>query len=270
MHPLGDILFHLGVVAYSAAATLYLVELARRESSAFAVSFAPRLLLVALLLHGAAIASASLASGVCPVTTTHFALSLSAWCAVLVYLVLRRKRRLDAIGAFVAPVALVLMITSSFIDLPVRHREHAHILLAAHVTANMLGFGLFLLAGATGLFYIAQERQLKAKRARGLFARLPALDTLDVAGHRLLFVGFLLLTFGVVSGAVFAGEPAAPGAAAIVRAGLAYLAWLLMAGVLLLRKVAGWRGRRAAYGALAGVVCVLAVVVLYAVQAEGI
>jgi threonine/homoserine/homoserine lactone efflux protein len=39
-----------------------------------------------------------------------------------------------------------------------------------------------------------------------------------------------------------------------------------LAGVLLLRQVIGLRGRRAAYGTLAGVMCVLLVLLVYAVR----
>jgi ABC-type uncharacterized transport system permease subunit len=52
--------------------------------------------------------------------------------------------------------------------------------------------------------------------------------------------------------------------ATALRAALAYATWALLALMLTLRAVAGWRGRRAAYGALAGAACILVVIVLYA------
>jgi ABC-type uncharacterized transport system permease subunit len=55
----------------------------------------------------------------------------------------------------------------------------------------------------------------------------------------------------------------------VLRAALAYLAWLLVAAVLVLRATLGWRGRRTAYGTLAGVACVLLVIVAYVVRAGG-
>jgi ABC-type uncharacterized transport system permease subunit len=91
---------------------------------------------------------------------------------------------------------------------------------------------------------------------------LPPLDALDLTEHRLLLAGFPLLTFGIVSGAVFAARLDA-------RAALGYTAWVLVAGVLVLRAVAGWRGRRAAYGTLAGVACTLLVLLFYVVHSNG-
>ena len=79
----------------------------------------------------------------------------------------------------------------------------------------------------------------------------------------MLLAGFPLLTFGIVSGAVFAARLDAQTGASLARAALAYTTWLLVAGVLVLRALAGWRGRRAAYGTLAGVACVLIVIGIY-------
>ena len=44
---------------------------------------------------------------------------------------------------------------------------------------------------------------------------------------------------------------------------------LNVAAVLLLRAVAGWRGRRTAYGTLLGTVCVAAIILAYVVRAGG-
>ena len=56
------------------------------------------------------------------------------------------------------------------------------------------------------------------------------------------------------------------GNAAVLRTVLGYTTWGLLATVLLLRQIIGLRGRRAAYGTLAGVLCVLLVLLVYAVR----
>ena len=53
----------------------------------------------------------------------------------------------------------------------------------------------------------------------------------------------------------------------LLRAALGYATWILVASVLVMRALAGWRGRRSAYGTIAGALCVLVVIVLYAVRA---
>jgi ABC-type uncharacterized transport system permease subunit len=79
-------------------------------------------------------------------------------------------------------------------------------------------------------------------------------------------VGFPLLTFGVVTGAVFTQQVGGAGSVAVIRSVLGYATWGLLAAVLLLRQTIGLRGRRAAYGTLAGVACVLVVLIVYAVR----
>ena len=39
--------------------------------------------------------------------------------------------------------------------------------------------------------------------------------------------------------------------------------------VLVMRAAAGWRGRRSAYGTLAGVMCVTVVILLYVIKSTG-
>ncbi len=269
MQPLTSIAFLLGVVAYTASGTLFFVDLARREGAALAAKWAPTLLMFGTAAHGAHLVLASFVTGVCPVASLPFALSLSALMTNGVYLLMRRRAAVGAMGVVVAPLALMFMVGAQFVQQSEVSPEVPKTLLAFHVTANLLGLGLYLLAGVAGGFYLLQERRLKHKRRALSGGRLPALDLLDVTEHRLLLAGFPLLTFGVVTGAIFMHSIGHMPVVALLRVALAYLAWMLVAGVLVLRAVAGWRGRKTAYGTLAGVVCVLLVIAAYVFQAGG-
>ncbi|MBK9000443.1 MAG: cytochrome c biogenesis protein CcsA [Myxococcales bacterium] len=262
--------FYLGAAAYAAAAILFFLDLARRQGSAPAAASAPVALGVGAALHAVHVVSASLFSRICPVESLHFSLSLSALILAGVYLGLRSRFRLQAVGAVVAPLALTFLIGAQFVG-----AEQSSIagvsrqLLILHITANLAGVGLFMLAGAAGAFYLVQERSLKEKRPTWITAKLPPLDALDRTEHRLLLTGFPMLTFGVVTGGFFVSRIGAAGGAEILRAALGYATWILLAAVLVMRAAAGWRGRRSAYGTLAGVMCVTAVIVLYAIKSSG-
>jgi ABC-type uncharacterized transport system permease subunit len=269
MEPLTGIAFLLGVVAYTASGTLFFADLARREGAALAVVWAPRALGIGVSCHSAHLVLASFVSNTCPVESLPFALSLSALMTSIAFLVVRKRAAIDAMGVVVAPLALMFLVGAQFVGPTAAPPELPRMLLAFHVTANLLGLGLFLLAGAAGGFYLLQESRLKSKRRALSGGRLPALDLLDLTEHRLLLAGFPLLTFGVVTGAMFMHSVGHLSFAELVRIGLAYLSWLLVAGVLVLRAVAGWRGRKTAYGTLAGVVCVLLVIAAYVVRAGG-
>lgn len=220
---------------------------------------------VGALCHFAHLVSASLLTQVCPVESVNFSLSLAGLIATVAFLFLRNRSRLHVMGAFVAPLALTFLVSAQFVSART-DPQVPRAMLACHITANVLGVGLFMLAGAASVFYLVQERRLKQKRFEFAGRRLPPLDALDATEHRLLLAGFPLLTFGVVTGAVFIHQIGPLTGAVAVRVGLGYATWVLVAGVLTLRALAGWRGRRAAWGTLAGVLCVLLVIIMYAVS----
>jgi ABC-type uncharacterized transport system permease subunit len=197
------------------------------------------------------------------VGSVHFALSVAALIAVLGYLRLRRRASLHSIGAIIAPIALAFLVASQFVGKGAPHGSLNRGLLTFHVTANLIGTAMFLLAATAGGLYLVQERRLREKRIAWGPSKLPPLDVLDATLHRLLLVGFPLLTVGLVTGAVFASRVEYGDPAEIARAVLAYTTWAVVAAVLLFRKIAGWRGRRAAYGAIAGALLILLVVALY-------
>jgi ABC-type uncharacterized transport system permease subunit len=267
MPDLAQIAFYLGVVAYSAASTVFFLELVRGDPQKAPGVFGPRLLGVGAIIHSGHVVAASLLSNVCPVESLHFGLSLTALGAVVAYLLLRKRFRLHAVGAIVGPLALTFLIGAQFVATPAVEAELPRGLLAFHIASNLLGLGVFLVAGGSSALYVAVERRLRSKKL-GLSqsSRLPPLEALDRAAHRLLLVGFPLLTLGVVTGAVFTQRVAEAGSAGVFRTVLGYATWGLLAAVLLLRQIIGLRGRRAAYGTLAGVACVLLVLLVYAVR----
>jgi ABC-type uncharacterized transport system permease subunit len=268
MPELAPIAFYLGVVAYSAASTVFFLELLRGSPDKAPGVFGPRLLMLGAAIHAVHVVAASLLSRVCPVESLHFGLSLSALGAVLAYLLLRRRFRVHALGSIVGPLALTFLIGAQFVSNGRADAELPRGLLAFHIAANLLGLGVFLVAGGSSALYVLVERRLRHKKPAlsSGSSRLPPLDALDRTAHRLLLIGFPLLTFGVVTGAVFTQRVAEGGNAAVLRTVLGYATWGLLAAVLLLRQIIGLRGRRAAYGTLAGVACVLMVLLVYAVR----
>jgi ABC-type uncharacterized transport system permease subunit len=252
------------VAAYATACGLFVAYLSS-DRFARAGTLAPRILLVATLLHAAHITASSIVLHVCPVEGIHFALSVASMLACAIYLALRRRYRIDVVGAFVAPLALTFLLASSLVGMSQRDPDarYGRAILPIHVAVNLLGDALFMLAFAAAVAYLLQERRLKQKNFAGFFRKLPPLDALDRAEHRFLLAGFPFLTAGILTGVYWAHDVEAGGAADIARAIFGYTTWLLFAGVLLLRAGAGWRGRRAAYGTIAGFSFAVLVLIIY-------
>jgi ABC-type uncharacterized transport system permease subunit len=254
------------VVSYSVATILLFVELVRKAPIAGLRPWSTRTLAVGAALHLGYIIVASLASHTCPVLSSlPLGVSLMAWFAVALCLWLGRSR-LFILGVFMAPLALTLLIGAQFVHSDNRDATLPRSLLATHVTANLLGLALFLMAAAVATFYLVQSSRLKRKDARHAAGRLPPLDVLENVEQRLLLAGFPLLTFGIISGAAFSRSLIGGSELALLRAGLAAAGWLMLAAVLLLRRLAGWSGRRAAWGTITSAACVLLVVVVYALR----
>lgn len=266
LHPIvADLLFLGTAASYFAAFVLFLVHLTGNKHFAKALPKAVWLVGIGAVLHVAHIIVASLVLHVCPVKGIHFTMSVTSALACLVYIAMRVRYRVDVVGVIVAPVALTFLIASVVIG----RGERADAgpmkgaILPLHIVANVLGDALFLLAFASAVAYLVQERRLKQKKLTGLFQRLPPLDALDRAEHGFLLAGFPPLTVGIITGAVFAQKVEAGGAADVWRAAFGYATWGLFAAVLLLRAVGGWRGRRAAYGTIAGFGFAVAVLLMY-------
>ena len=116
--------------------------------------------------------------------------------------------------------------------------------LPVHVTLAFLGNAVFALTFATSLIYVLEDNRLKAKRpARRLLQ--PSLERLDALNHRLLSWGFLLLTLGIVTGAIWAHFAWGRFWSWEAREMWSLITWILYA-VLLHGRSIGWRGRRAA------------------------
>lgn len=255
--------FYAGTLAYLAATVLSFAQIVRRGPGA---RLAAWLLGGGALAHLAYITLASLVARVCPVESVHFALSIAAIVTAAAYLGARFFFQIDAVGAFVAPIGLTFLLGTRLVGLGDVTKRLPPMFLTLHVAANLIGDALFLLACVTAGLYLFAERRLKQKRFASIVGRLPPLDALDRAEHRFLLVGFPLLTIGIITGTAWASRLESGTPSETLRAGLAYLTWLVFAGVLLLRAAAGWRGRRAALGTIAGFFFAVLVVLVYLVR----
>jgi len=255
-------LFVATAIAYMAACGMFLAYLAS-ERYAAAGRLAPHFVAIGAALHALHIVVASLVWHVCPVEGIHFAMSVVSMTACVLYVLLRRRYRIDVVGAFVVPLALTFLLASTLVGMSAPDPQYRRAILPIHVAVNLLGDALFMLAFAAAVAYLLQERRLKQKNLAGFFRKLPPLDALDRAEHRFLLAGFPLLTAGILTGVYWAHDVEAGGAADVARAVFGYTTWLLFAGVLLLRAGAGWRGRRAAYGTIAGFSFAILVLLVY-------
>jgi ABC-type uncharacterized transport system permease subunit len=132
--------------------------------------------------------------------------------------------------------------------------RYSTMFLVLHVGLVSFAFAAFTLAAALSALYLWQEGRLKDRRPAGLLGRAPSLLTLETLTARTIAVALPALTIGIVAGLVrLRRDAAAVDALMAVTLGT----WAVYALYLFLRFEAGWRGRRAAYLALAGFALVI-------------
>jgi ABC-type uncharacterized transport system permease subunit len=269
-HTLVSALLYLTAATYSAAAVAFLLHLAGRGDGKTFQRTGVWLLAAGATLHATHIVVSSLLLDLCPIKGIHYALSVVSVLACAAYLVMRSRFRIDAVGVIVAPLALTFLIGST-----AAHADASaagsltNAVLPIHVLANLFGEALFVLAFAAAVGYLVADKQLKKKHVGGVGSRLPPLDALDRAEHAFLLAGFPMLTVGIITGAFWAERVESGSAVEVWRSLFGYATWALFAGVLLLRAWRGWRGKRAAYGTIAGFAFALVVLVIYLVRSFG-
>src|SRR3954451_13547714 len=148
------------------------------------------------------------AVGRCPLTNLFEVFVFLAWSVALIYMLVGPAYRLSLMGAFTAPLVVLLQGFALLAPIDVRHpmRVEPNSWLEFHASMSMLAYGAFALACIAGVMYLVQERQLKTRQFHSIFYHLPPLSDLFAAITRLLWWGFALYTLGLISG-FFVGEP---------------------------------------------------------------
>jgi ABC-type uncharacterized transport system permease subunit len=138
--------------------------------------------------------------------------------------------------------------------------------LVAHIIALLLAYVALCFSLLASMLYLVQERRIKSKPMPGRdswwapFEWLPPLDTLERIALATLEFGFPCMTVGLAIGSVLAQETALGAAYFRDPKVLASFAmWAVYVVLLLVRRSAGLRGRRAAYVSGAALVVMMAV-----------
>ena len=141
--------------------------------------------------------------------------------------------------------------------------------LVAHIAALLAAYAALGFSLLASILYLVQERRLKAKlttaqkRSWVPLDWLPPLDTLERIAHGTLLFGFPCMTVGLVIGSVLVQETPLGASYFLDPKVLASFAmWLVYVLLLFVRRIAGLRGRKAAY--LSGAVFVVMLAVLAA------
>ena len=245
---------------------LYLFRMVRgKEFWGSAASWIAR---IGFLLHSAALllrwkSSYDLGIGHVPLANFYESLIFFAWAVLLLYLIIEWKTRSRSLGAFVIPVAFLLLAFAS-ISPGVSDRIQPLIpalqsnWLTVHVLTCFLGYASFALAFALGIMYLLKGRARDGGTEEGTFLRLiPTSDALEELLYQGVVLGFVLLSLGIMTGSVWAHYAWGSYWSWDPKETWSLITWIVYAVMLHARSVRGWRGRRMAWMALLGFASVL-------------
>ncbi len=189
-------------VAFYGLSTLYSIFLwrkgFRRDDWANYILFA-----CGVTLHTLAMLKRGLTLHSCPVNNLYEATTFLLWALGLASLVYALMPRFKFICAFAAPLLFTIGIFALMPSLDPPHGpkpEFSGAVRSLHAATILQSYGAFGLAAVAAAMFLMQRHDLKFHKLRALLSFLPSIQRLEFITFRLVAVGFVLLTIGLVAG----------------------------------------------------------------------
>lgn len=206
------------------------------------------------------IESYALGIGHAPLSNLYESLIFFAWAITVIYLVLEYRYENRTLGAFIIPIAF-LTITYASLSPNISDRIQPLIpalksnWLIAHVITCFIGYAAFAIAFGTSLMYLFKQKDTQSESV--LLNRFPEARMLDELTHQLVMFGFLFLSIGIITGAVWANSAWGRYWGWDPKETWSLITWFVYATLLHARLMRGWHGKRIAYLSIIGFVAVL-------------
>ncbi|MDI6809579.1 MAG: c-type cytochrome biogenesis protein CcsB [Candidatus Eisenbacteria bacterium] len=221
----------------------------------FLSTFASGLMVLGFIAHTVALLLRWRNAGHAPWTNMYEYVSLIAWFVVAGYMILLFLMRKPIIGAFVAPVSFLLMVSASI--LPKEPQQQLmpalqSVWLKIHVSVAAAGEGAFAVAFASSILFLLKSG---LKPGKGLISRLPSADVLDDVSYKSISIGYPLFTVGAMfAGMIWAYKAWGSFWGWDPKEVSSLVVWAIYTVYLHTRYVMGWKGRRSAVVAIIGFV----------------
>ena len=221
-------------------------------------------------------------SGHFPISNLYESLYFLTWGISLGQLLIEREYQSPIIASIAIPIQLLTVSFASFV-LPEDLRLSSNLVpalrsswLVMHVSVVMLSYAALIIGSllSASVLFVNKNQPLQIRSSStGLggfkisnsnsmdniikpieFTHSEELDTLS---YRSILIGFVLLTLGLISGAVWANEAWGTWWSWDPKETWAFITWLFYAAYLHMRISKGWQGRRPALLATSGLFVVL-------------
>ena len=195
-----------------------------------------------------------------PLSNLYESLVFFSLMIAVIYLVIEHKYRHQIIGVFVMPLAFLSI---AYASLSPNISDRIQPLLPAlksnwltvHVVTCFIGYAAFAIAFGLAIMYLAKKDDQAPEST--LLAKFPKQRLLDELTHQMVLFGFLFLTAGIISGAVWANSAWGRYWGWDPKETWSLITWFVYATLLHARLMRGWRGKRIAIFSMVGFAAVL-------------
>lgn len=256
-------LFGAAMIIYIFAALIYVTYLAIKSEkigkSATAVT------ILGLIVHTAALVTRTVASyqkgiGQPPFANLYSSMVFFSWAIILTYLILEFKFKQKAIGAFVTPIAFILLAFTTLLSDQIEPLVPAlqSNWLLSHVVTCFFGYAAFAVACGISIMYLVRTHyEDRGMGDIGILQILPSSDLLDELAYKAVVIGFPFLTIGIITGAAWANYAWGSYWSWDPKETWSLITWFVYAAFLHARFAAGWKGKRTAVLSIIGFLFVL-------------
>lgn len=189
-----------------------------------------------------------IAAGRAPFSNMFESMVLFAWAAVVVYLALQWRQRVPVLAAATSLLAVLMLAYASTFESDIKPLMPAlrSNWLTVHVFTCFLGYGGFAIAALASAGYLLAPK-----------SRPELLTAFDNATGKTIAFGFLFLTAGIITGAVWANSAWGTYWSWDPKETWSLITWFIYAVFLHCRFMRGWKGRRAAWISVLGFASVI-------------
>ncbi|GAA4832068.1 c-type cytochrome biogenesis protein CcsB [Luteimicrobium xylanilyticum] len=217
------------------------------------------------LLLLAAIVTRGIAAGRTPWANMYEFTLVGSFVALTVFLLVSRFRDIRWLGAFVTFLDVIFLALAQevfFVQADGVQPALQSYWLVIHVGVAISAAGILTVAFLTSVLQLLRDSRdngsavLNHRAFRWLDA-LPTPGQLETLSFRLNAVGFVLWTFTLIAGSIWAEHAWGRYWGWDPKEVWTFIVWVVYAGYLHARTTRGWSGRRAAYFVIVGYACVL-------------
>jgi cytochrome c-type biogenesis protein CcsB len=244
MAPFETIFVWIAIGLYSVSSVLYIFSFVFKKETILQWVIYP--VILAFLIHSAAIAARFMAIGNLPVAGDYETALGGTWIILLVtiYLSIRHKS-LRPIGVATLPFCLILL-GFGVMRSPVLSPMAASVRsfwLYIHVLFAQIAFGAYTIAFAFGILYLLKEKNPDKE----FHNRLPELPRIDDLMFKFVVFGFITDAVMVASGAIWAKNLWGNYWSWDPVETWSLITWVIYGLVIHLRVTMGWKGRKMAW-----------------------